>query len=188
MRRNQRECLNNINFIKLCLEKLTNNIKALTLSFIAATLALGTPSMVHADMRSKITDYLLGAVGKLKTEADVKDKLCRKGDAKKGRFSLRSGQGILCKDVHGAFMATVVCAPFGNIYPGFKKSDCYKNAKKVMKENGSDITSSLKNLTAPLAVLGHDTSKVVKLMCAVAEKVPSLKEKLKDTCKKVKSS
>jgi hypothetical protein len=57
-----------------------------------------------------------------------KDLVCRKGDAAKRIFSLRSGDGALCNQDYIAAFATLFCKGVGT----YDQSKCAKNAKAVL--------------------------------------------------------
>lgn len=70
-------------------------------------------------------DFMMKNVPKVSPHK-IQGLFCAKANAKKGRFSFRSFEGLLCQDHRYALMALIMCSG----YDDFKGSHCHKNAKK----------------------------------------------------------
>ena len=90
--------------------------------FAAAATLFSYAEAVRADP----VDQVLGWLGQKGASS-----LCRKGDAKKGVFSLRSFEGDLCKTTYIAALAEAVCATPNT--EDYKGSHCHKYAVAALK-------------------------------------------------------
>ena len=69
----------------------------------------------------------------------IKGMACGKGDAAKGIFSVRSADGVLCRQEYIAAFATLYCKGVGD----YDQSHCAKNAKAAL--GGKDPKAVLKS-------------------------------------------
>lgn len=108
---------------------------------------------------SKIIDTVMK---KASSSEDFKTKFCRKASFFSGTFSIRSGEGIACKNKAVAAMAEIMCKE-GNL-DDYANSHCHKNALAVLA--GAD----------PKAVLAQEVAgkvgKARELMCTKAGVLP----------------
>jgi hypothetical protein len=88
-----------------------------------------------ASVRADEVDQVLGSLGKKGAP-----ELCKKGDARGKIFSLRSFDGVLCKQTYIAALAEVVCA--GPNTEKYSESQCHKHAEAELK--GRDPAEVLK--------------------------------------------
>lgn len=169
-------------------------MKKIAFGLIAFSVMIGSAQARKDDVTSstkyKTISYIIDSMDKLRSSDDWMKKLCRKGDIKKGVFSLRSGKGVLCKEINGATLAAFICSD----YKDFNKSHCYKNAEKVYKKKifkGEDKDYKLKDLfkndlyahMSAAGVFSESYDQMTKVLCKAGEKFPKLKEFTKGVCK-----
>jgi hypothetical protein len=133
-----------------------------TIKFVAvAAVLFSCTAAVHADE----VDQVLGWLGKKGAP-----ELCKKGDAKKGVFSLRSFEGNLCKVTYIAAMAEAVCTEPNT--EKYSDSQCHKYAVAELK--GKDPAEVLKE------AVKNGTGKAKEFVCGRA----GLPGALKGVCPK----
>ena len=95
--------------------------------------------------------------------------LCRKGDASKKIFSLRSFNGNLCKLKHMAAFAVMLCRGKGCASNGkdcFNGSSCDKNAKNVLGKDYDDPKAFL------IQQVKTGAGKIKTLVCSQSGRLP----------------
>jgi hypothetical protein len=133
-----------------------------TMKFVAAAAVL---FCCTAAVRADEVDEVLGWLGKKGAP-----ELCRKGEAFEKVFSLRSFDGILCKQTYIAALAEVVCA--GPNTDKYRESQCHKHAEAELK--GRDPAEVLKE------AVKNGTGKAKEFACGRA----GVPEAIKVACEK----
>jgi hypothetical protein len=96
------------------------------LGLSAAIAILCSSGMVaSADTIEQVVSTLKSTPPKGKT---IKGMVCGKGDAAKGIFSVRSANGVLCREQYIAAFATLYCTGVGD----YDQSHCAKNTKSTL--------------------------------------------------------
>jgi hypothetical protein len=106
-----------------------------------------------ASVRADEVDQVLGWLGKKGAP-----ELCKKGDAKKGIFSLRSFEGKLCSVTYIAALAEAVCN--GQNVDKYSDSHCHKDALAAL--NGREPAEVLKE------AVKNGTGKAKEFVCGRA--------------------
>jgi hypothetical protein len=94
-----------------------------TMKFVAAAAVL---FCCTASVRADEVDEVLGWLGKKGAP-----ELCRKGEFREKIISLRSFDGVLCKQTYIAALAEVVCS--GPNTEKYSESQCHKHAEAELK-------------------------------------------------------
>lgn len=84
---------------------------------------------------------ILNKIKSMLPDADAQYELCKKGDAMKGKFSLRSGRGVACKLGPIGAIASVLCPGIED----YESSGCFKNnTYKDAKSGAAALKSAIK--------------------------------------------
>lgn len=119
------------------------------------------------------------------------EKLCQKGDASAGVFSVRSFEGNLCKVPVFAAFSVLMCG--NKTESGYLSSGCYKNALKALGANSDNVMMKAKLLLKlkkkqedQAGGGGGGSGDVDKLLCSNMEALQSFssEEEIKAICGK----
>lgn len=136
--------------------------KTLTI-FLTAGFLASTPTISHAESVKDIISYIVGKTKEFTSKSKMQEKLCKKASFLGMKYSLRSLNGLACKEKNIAALALTICKG----YKDFGDSHCYKNASSIFP----DETSKTKML---LEVVKTDAKYVGKVVCTAAPFFPSV--------------
>lgn len=145
-----------------------------TLMFIF-TLCAFSPD-AKAESASDIIGYLAGKASSFTSASKIKSSLCKKASFFGLKYSLRSADGIACKDKHIGAIALKICKG----YEDFDDSHCAKNAEKNFP-NGVDAA-------ALISVVKDDAKTAGKIACIAATFIPEVGAVINIACEGLQSA
>lgn len=153
-------------------------MKKIVVSFLAAFFIFGAQQKTEAVGASDILDYVLGKAKDFTSKDKWQSSLCKQASFFGLKYSLRSADGVACKERNIGAFALALCSN----YDDFKGSHCDKNARKKLTgdEKGDvDVATVLKD------VVVQDTKKVGKLACMAATFIPEIGAMINIACEGV---
>lgn len=139
-------------------------MKKTLLTLFAAFFVLSVqPKAAEATSASDILNYLVGKVSSFTSKDKWQSSLCKKASFLGLKYSLRSADGIACKEANIAAFALALCKG----YSDFDDSHCAKNITDIYGENpnmANILTTAIKK----------DAEKVGKVACMAATFIPEI--------------
>jgi len=146
-------------------------MKKILLSAVIAFFVASIPTKSNAESATDIIKYIASKVGDFTSKSTMQDKLCKKASLLGMKYSLRSLNGIACKEVKIAALALKLCKG----YKDFDDSHCAQNANKIY----SDIDSVS---AVMIDAVKHDINLTGKVFCKLGQLIPAVGSVVGGTC------